>query len=364
MGNLTGQNQTATLLAANGGAPLTLVATSNGIGGITLTTLGSLHQQHQQQQQQQQQFQQQQQQLQQQQAVVAALGLAPNSFGNIANLGGTILTLNGQPILIQQQPQQPQPQQANIVQANLGQLNQIQLGNPQQIIYQQQPTAMLQPMQIATNQKQPTANIVLNTNGTSFSLSNQDLQNALSQHIVLTGSAANGGNITLGLNQQQCQPQQIQLQQQLNGGIIQAQVNPNGLCAAQINPQNANNNNNGGNSFNAVAVAAAAELVNSLLVKSEQTSVGHMAHGEAVINFADLAADSSLNHLQNDLNHHHHHNNNSSNSTSGVVNGNGFTNTNNAHNSNNSNNQQQLQLHQENERINDEEKDNKSESQF
>lgn len=49
-------------------APLTLVATSNCIGGITLTALGSLHQHHQQQQQQQQQLQNQQiqQQLQQQ----------------------------------------------------------------------------------------------------------------------------------------------------------------------------------------------------------------------------------------------------------------------------------------------------------
>jgi hypothetical protein len=198
LGNLTNQNQAAT--------PLTLVATSNGIGGITLTTLGSLHQQ-QQQQFQQQQFQQQQQQ-QNTAAVVAALGLGSNSaFGNIANLGGgTILTLNGQPILIQQQQQQQQQQQAgNIVQANLGNLNQIQLGMangghlPQQIIYQQQPM-QLQPMQIGTQKQQQPATVVLNPNGGggSFSLSNQDLQNALSQHIVLGGT--NGGNITLGMS--------------------------------------------------------------------------------------------------------------------------------------------------------------------
>ena len=60
---------------------------------------------------------------------------------------------------------------------------------------------------------------------------------------------------------------------------------------------NVNGNQNGGNSFNPVAVAAAAELVNSILVKSEQQQQHHHHHQQQlndnshnIIHFSDLEA--------------------------------------------------------------------------
>ncbi|CAF0712392.1 unnamed protein product [Brachionus calyciflorus] len=71
----------------NTNSPLTLVATSNGIGGITLTTLGSIHQQ--------------QQISNSQNTLMTPLNLTPITNGNT-----TFLTLNGGPLIIQQaQPQ-------------------------------------------------------------------------------------------------------------------------------------------------------------------------------------------------------------------------------------------------------------------
>jgi hypothetical protein len=124
---------------------------------------------------------------------------------------------------------------------------QLGVANPNQqqhIVYQPQPAALLQPV-------------------------------SQHQHIVLPvgPSGIQSGGINYGQLQQQ-QPN-IQLSQQLNGNIIQT-VN------------NSNTSNNG--SFNAVAVAEAAELVNSLLVKSEQQQHDQLQQQQtmAVSNLADL----------------------------------------------------------------------------
>ena len=183
--------------------PVALLATSNGSGGITLTTLNNLQQQ---QQQQQQQFQQNNSAA----AVAAALGLNSNIIG-----------LN--PVIIQQQ------QPTHLAQG--------------QTIYQTNNQGQIQ----AVIKTSPNSNL----NGQTT-----NLQNA----IIITTNGAN----TIQQHQQQQQQQNQQHQQQ------QQQQQQCG--------------------FNAVTVAAAAELVNSLLVKSEQKNHHQILNEghQGLINFAQL----------------------------------------------------------------------------
>lgn len=87
-------------LNLNNNAPLTLVATSNGIGGITLTTLGSIHQSH--------------------LGNTQNNGITPLSLASINNGNATFLTLNSTPLIIQ--PNQPQliyqPSSIQVIPAN------------------------------------------------------------------------------------------------------------------------------------------------------------------------------------------------------------------------------------------------------
>ncbi|RNA08112.1 hypothetical protein BpHYR1_013568 [Brachionus plicatilis] len=98
-------------LNLNNNSPLTLVATSNGIGGITLTTLGSIHQ--------------------------SQLGnsqnnnITPLSLASINNGNTTFLTLNSTPLIIQ--PNQPQliyqPSAIQVIPANSVDSNSAQNSN-------------------------------------------------------------------------------------------------------------------------------------------------------------------------------------------------------------------------------------------
>lgn len=196
--SLTQLNHSNNTLLSNS-TPLTLVATSNGIGGITLTTLGSLHQQHQQQQQQQQ-----------------NLGLTP--LTNNLNGNATLLTLNGNNLIIQQ----PMLQQMN----------------NQHIIYQTQPTVL---QQVITNtaslHKQAPGMLLSNSNSNSICMNNlnQNEASLLNSNTTSTSSASSSS-------------------------------------AAQ-------NSNHNSTNLNAKSVAAAAKLVNFLIVKSENQQNVQDSHG-------------------------------------------------------------------------------------
>lgn len=185
-------------LNLNNNAPLTLVATSNGIGGITLTTLGSIHQSH--------------------------LGnsqnnsITPLNLASINNGNTTFLTLNSTPLIIQ--PNQPQ------------------------LIYQ--PSA-IQVIPTNSQQQQETNNSQdINNSGMMIKNSNINLNclNSIQSHNIVD---TNGLNATVSINN-----------------------------SSSIVGINSNFDQNG------------PDLVNAILIKSEQQENSLVQDCHGLISFSDL----------------------------------------------------------------------------